>query len=152
METTLETTPHAGDKQFAGAPKTTDPTPKDVGTFKYQISLNGTPIGWLGKAGSQSMWARVVPNESDAVILQWYAYGGINYLTIPGFGYMTWSGGLSGKPVAFSTWAYANGWKEEGGHLIAVDSGEALSEYRSDVPWLYANSSYSAVGVTRKDV
>jgi hypothetical protein len=152
LETTLETAPHAGDKQFAGAIKTSDPAPQGVGTFRYRLSLNGAPIGWLGKGGSQNIWALVVPDENDAVILQRYAYGGANYLTIPGFGYMTWSGSLSGNPVAFNTWAYANGWKEEGSLLIAVDSGAPLSVYRSDVPWLYANPSYSVVGVTRKNV
>jgi hypothetical protein len=76
LEKTLEKAPHAGDKQFAGAIKTSDPAPQGVGTFKYQVSLNGAPIGWLGKGGSQSMWALVVPDENDAVILQWYAYGG----------------------------------------------------------------------------
>jgi len=155
MGTTLETNPHVGDKQFVGTEKNTGPAPqglKAVGTFKYRLSLNGAPIGWLGKGGSQSMWAEVVPNEKDAVNLQWYAYNGVNYLMIEGFGYMTWSGGLSGAPVAFNTWAYANGWKEEGGRLIAIDSGAPLSEYRTDVPWLYANKDYSVVGVTRQDV
>jgi hypothetical protein len=155
MGTTLETTPHAGDKQFVSAVKITGPAPeglKGLGTFKYRLSLNGAPIGWLGKGGSQSMWATVVQNEKDAVILEWYAYSGVNYLNLKNFGYMTWSGGLSGAPVAFNTWPYANGWKEEGGRLIAVDSGAPLSEYRTDVPWLYANKDYSAVGVARVDV
>lgn len=154
MGTIVENNPHIGDQAFAGVTRNAaaaPPTLNALATFRYRLTLNGAPIGWFGKGGSQSMWAQVTQNESEAVRLQWYAYGGVTYLTIPNFGYMTWSGGLSGKPVAFNTWPYANGWKEENGLLIAVDSKEALSIYRSDVPWLYANSGYSVVGVTRVD-
>jgi hypothetical protein len=153
MGTIVETAPHAGDKEFVSAVRNNDAAPvKGVGTFKYKLSLNGAPIGWMGKGGSQSMWAMVVPEEKDAVVLQWYAYNGANYLDLKDFGYMTWSNGLSGQPVAFNTWPYANGWKEQGGLLVAIDSGAPVSLYRSDVAWLYANSSYSAVGVARVDV
>src|SRR4051794_9411886 len=117
----METKPHLGDQEFAGALKNNSPAPN---TFKYKLSLNGAPIGWIGRGGSfGGMWAEVVPNESDAVTLEWYTYYGVDYLRIPGYGYMTWSGGRAGHPVAFNTWSYANGWKEEGGHLVAVDSG-----------------------------
>jgi hypothetical protein len=150
--------PHAGEQPFVGDPKNSAPAPQALAgtagavagdTFNYRLSLNGVNIGWLGRAGAQGMWACVVPNQADAVPLQWYAYSGVTYLRIPGFGYMTWSGGLSGQPIAFNTWAYANGWMESGGELIATDSKQPLSEYSTDSIWLYANGTYSALGVTR---
>lgn len=141
----METKPHLGNAAFAGAPKNAVAAP---GTFKFKVSLNGVNQGWMGKGGSQDMWARVVKSESDAVLLEWYAYNSVDYLRIPGTGYswmLTWSGGLAGHPVAFNTWSYANGWKLDGGHLIAVDSNAPVSIYDTDNPWMYANSDYKVL-------
>ena len=160
----METKPHLGDKEFVGPVKNTGAAAPEkaavaglgagvraAGSFKYKLSLNGVPIGWLGKGGSQGMWAEVVKNESDAVSLEWY-YSGGDYLRIAGTAYnwmMTWSGGLSGYPVAFNDWPHANVWKESGGSLIAADSGAPVSLYSSDVAWLYANKDYKALEFTK---
>jgi hypothetical protein len=144
----METKPHLGNNEFAGPVKNVGLAPGTEGTFKFKLSLNGVPIGWMGKGGSQSMWARLVKEEKDAVPLEWYSHDGIDYLRIPGTGYkwmLTWSDGLSGKPIAFNDWAHANGWEEEGGHLIAADSGQKVSVYDTDVGWLYANSNYKVI-------
>ena len=155
----METKPHLGDKEFVGTVKNTGTAASEKvaskaegGAFRYRLSLNGVQIGWLGKGGSQGMWAEVVKNESDAISLEWYTYSGVNYLRIAGTSsgwWMTWSGGLSGHPVAFNTWPYANGWKESGGQLIAADSGATVGQYSSDLAWLYANKDYTPLEFNR---
>ncbi len=144
----METNPHLGNAEFAGSPKNVGEAP---GTFKFKVSLNGVDQGWVGKAGSQNMWARVVKSEGDAVLFEWYSYNNVGYLRNPGTCYkwmVTWSNGLAGKPVAFNTWDYANGWKLEGGHLVAVDKKEPVSLYNTDDPWLYVNKDYKVLDFT----
>jgi hypothetical protein len=120
----MEATPHAGDNQFIGAPKNDSPAPdanvKSWSPLVYvRLYLAEGFYGYLGKSGSQNMWACVVQHKNDAVIIdQVLGKGLANYFWIKDFGYMTWSGGLSGNPVAFNSWAYANMWK--------FDSGGAL--------------------------
>jgi hypothetical protein len=57
---------------------------------------------------------------------------------------MTWSGGLSGYPVAFNTWAYANRWDMDNRNgkqatFFADDSKRPLSKYQG-LNWIYANT------------
>lgn len=152
----MRTNPHAGDKQFVGPTKNTDPAPQapqasqDAPQFKFRLSLRDrVPIGSLGKSGSQDMWARIVPNENDAVCMNWYDDSKGNrpdhYLLLKGFGYMTWST-ISGNPLAFNTYPYANRWKWVGNELVAADSGAPLSQYQ-DWKWVYANAGYKPLQI-----
>src|SRR5689334_2912101 len=109
--------PNMGDKEFAGAARNEGPEPpraQGIGQFKLQLTLNGTPIGWFGLGGVGSYWGSVVTNEKDATVMSEYAYNGHNYLKSAAGYYMTWSGTLSGNPIAFNYWSYANGWKTAG--------------------------------------
>ena len=100
-----------------------------------------------GVGGAQGIWASVVDTKEQAAPFQWYPYSGTTYLFDPNGCYMTWSGGLSGRPVACNTWPYANGWKLEGNRLIAADSNQALSRYSGGTSWLYANNDYTVLDV-----
>jgi|SRR5947209_1339298 len=148
--------PHVADKEFVGASKTEGPEPPSaqaIGQFRLQLTLNGSPIGWFGLGGNQNYWGRVVTNEKDATVMSEYAYNGHNYLKWAAGYYMTWSGSLSGNPIAFNYWSYANGWKLAGSELIPDDKPDApMSLYSSDTGWLYANSSYSILGVKKVPV
>jgi hypothetical protein len=148
--------PHVADKEFVGASKNKGPEPpstQGIGQFKLQLSLNGSPIGYFGLGGNQSYWGCVVQNEKDATVMSEYAYNGHNYLKSAAGYYMTWSGSLSGNPIAFNYWSYANGWKTVGSELIPDDKPDgAMSLYSSDTGWLYANSGYSVLGVKKVPV
>jgi hypothetical protein len=95
------------------------------------------------------MWALIVPDEEAAVAMEWVRwperdYKEHPYVWIKDFGYMTWSSGLSGYPVAFNTWAYANRWdmrppNGDKATIIADDSKRPLSKYQGS-PWIYANT------------
>jgi hypothetical protein len=154
----METNPHAGDKQFVGTQKNTAPTtpgtPLPFPTFKFQLSLSGKKIGWLGKSGYENRWACIVPEENDAVIMGWYQWPPDNrdpsYLRIKGDEFMTWST-LPGDPVAFNVWDYANRWGMIPGDgvnakVIAFDSKAPLSQYK-DEKWIYANMGYKQLQI-----
>jgi hypothetical protein len=142
----METKPHEGSGVFEGQER--QKSSVRPGTFKLKLSLKGVTIGWLGRGGSEGIWVKVVPNEADAVPLEWYAYNKVNYLMEYGFGYMTWSG-LSGHPVAINSWSYACGFTLEGERLFPTGHPDMpLSLYDSNKGWLYANGSYSILGVT----
>ena len=106
--------PSVANQEFVGASRnegSEPPSVQGIGQFKLQLTLNGSPIGWFGLGGTGSYWGCVVTNEKDATIMSEYAYNGHNYLKSAAGYYMTWSGTLSGSPIAFNYWSYANGWK-----------------------------------------
>ena len=155
----MSTKPFTGEGPFVGVVKNSVPAPEilsDIPHSCFRLSFNGKTIGWLGTGGSSKMWAVVVSTKSQAQPWNPYnpGYHGPAYYISAGDNsgnYMTWSGGLSGAPVAFNGWAYANKWQTIDKQLFASDSNEPLSTY--GVPsvgsWLYANngSGYSVLDV-----
>jgi len=155
-ETIAMEKPSVANQEFVGASRnkgSEPPSVQGIGQFKLQLTLNGSPIGWFGLGGTGSYWGCVVTNEKDATIMSEYAYNGHNYLKSAAGYYMTWSGTLSGSPIAFNYWSYANGWKLVGSELIPDDKPDGkMSLYSSDSGWLYANSGYSVLGVKKVPV
>lgn len=145
----MTTKPHQGVGAFVGEVRNSGSSP--VGSFQLKLSLNGVDAGWVGRGGSQGIWAMIVDQQS-ASTFQWYGYKGVNYLIIPDFGYMTWSG-LSGNPIAINSWAYACGFTLNNGQLYPTGNPEMpMSVYDTSNPWLYANGGYSVLEVTRVDL
>jgi len=146
----MTTKPHEAAGAFVGEVRNTGSSP--LGTFQLKLTLNRVDCGWVGRGGSQGIWATIV-DQADAQTFQWYAYGGVTYLIIPNFGYMTWSGGLSGSPIAINSWAYACGWDLQNGQLYPTGHPDMpMSVYDTNKGWLYANNGYSILGVTRVDL
>jgi hypothetical protein len=148
--TTMERNPHEGTGAFTGGLTNTAPEPSTpIGQFKFKLARNGIPIGFIGLTGSQDMWMSVVTDESQAITWEWYSDTSGDYLKNPAWvnGYGTWSTGLAGQPLACNDWAHAGTFKLVNGHLIAGD-GSTVGQYRSDLQWLYANSSYPALEVS----
>ena len=147
----MESNPHDGTGAFSGGMTNTAEEPAAagaVGQFKFKLARNGIHIGWIGLGGSQQLWMEVVAEESDAATWEWYNDTSGDYLKNPAWtnGYGTWSGTLLGHPCACNDWAHAGTYKVADGHLYAGDA--TVGQYKSDLPWLYANSSYTPLQVT----
>lgn len=147
----MESNPHAGTGEFSGGLTNTAPEPqaRAIGQFKLKLARNGIHIGWVGLGGSEAMWMEVVPDEKDATTWEWYNDTSGDYLKNPAWvsGYGTWSTSLAGAPCACNNWLHAGTWKLKGGHLVA-GNGNTVGQYKTDLPWLYANSNYTPLEVT----
>jgi len=123
-----------------------EPSGQGINSFKIKLIFDGTVINYLGQDSGQ--WAILTP-EKEALTLEFYPYGGVNYYRIKGTSsYMSVN---SNAYVAFYSWSGATGFTREGKNLRADYNNHLLSFYSIDNGYIYAWNKYNILDVDLVD-
>jgi hypothetical protein len=100
-----------------------EPTESAAAGSKIRVSLNGVEQGWATEGGPPYYSVIVTPNEAEATIWTRVNYNGRLYIgKLPN---QYWSSNRNDL-VVVRVWAYAAGWRQEGGFLRCLTNGNLL--------------------------